>query len=258
MQVISYKDVRKTYRVGAEEIRAIESVTFGVQEYEFATLVGPSGCGKTTLLRITSGLLPLTGGTVIVQGKEVKGPTLNTGLVFQTPVLLPWRTILDNILLPIEMLGKEKTHYQDTASGLLKIVGLSGFENKYPFQLSMGMQQRVSLARVMMYDPPVLLMDEPFSALDALTRDEMDMWLMEVWQKKKKTVLFVTHSVEESVFLGDFVVVMTPRPARISQIFRIDLPRPRNPEVRESREFSEYVASVRRSLSASKGVEMTS
>jgi NitT/TauT family transport system ATP-binding protein len=210
--------------------------------------VGRSGCGKSTLLKITSGLLPATAGAVRVGGAPVKGPLTNIGFVFQAPVLLAWRRALDNVLLQIEARGMDVAAYRRRALDLLELTGLKGFENKYPNELSGGMQQRVSISRALIHDPPLLLMDEPFGALDAITRDEMNLELLHIWQEAKKTVLFITHSIAEAVFLGDRVVVMTPRPGKVDDILTIDLPRPRATAMRDDPRFIDYVKKIRERL----------
>jgi NitT/TauT family transport system ATP-binding protein len=246
--LIEYDGVRKIYNSGNDEVVALEGVSFQVADGEFVTVVGRSGCGKSTLLKITSGLLPATAGAVRVGGAPVKGPLTNIGFVFQAPVLLAWRRALDNVLLQIEARGMDVAAYRRRALDLLELTGLKGFENKYPNELSGGMQQRVSISRALIHDPPLLLMDEPFGALDAITRDEMNLELLHIWQEAKKTVLFITHSIAEAVFLGDRVVVMTPRPGKVDDILTIDLPRPRATAMRDDPRFIEYVKKIRERL----------
>jgi NitT/TauT family transport system ATP-binding protein len=246
--LIDYEKVHKVYNSGRDEVVALEEVSFSVVEREFVTVVGRSGCGKSTLLKITAGLLSSTGGSVRVAGAPVLGPLTNIGIVFQSPVLLAWRRALDNVLLQIESRKLNVEHYRDRALKLLELSGLKGFEHKYPNELSGGMQQRVSISRALIHDPPLLLMDEPFGALDAITRDEMNLELLRIWQEAKKTVLFITHSIPEAVFLGDRVVVMTPRPGRVADIVDIDLPRPRTTMIRDEPRFISYVRQIRQSL----------
>jgi NitT/TauT family transport system ATP-binding protein len=246
--LIEYDGVRKIYNSGDDEVVALEEVTFHVFEGEFVTVVGRSGCGKSTLLKITSGLLPATAGVVRVAGALVRGPLTNIGVVFQAPVLLAWRKALDNVLLQIEARGLDVAAYRKRALELLELTGLKGFEGKYPNELSGGMQQRVSISRALIHDPPLLLMDEPFGALDAITRDEMNLELLRIWQEAKKTLLFITHSIPEAVFLGDRVVVMTPRPGQVAEIISIDLPRPRLTAVRDDPKFIGYVRKIRERL----------
>ena len=246
--LIQYERVRKIYNSGNDEVIALEEVSFGVEPEEFVTVVGRSGCGKSTLLKITAGLLPATGGEVRVAGIAVKSPLTNIGVVFQSPVLLAWRKALDNVLLQIEARGLDVDAYRQRALDLLELTGLRGFENKYPNELSGGMQQRVSISRALIHEPPLLLMDEPFGALDAITRDEMNLELLRIWSESKKTVLFITHSIPEAVFLGDRVVVMTPRPGKVADIMTIDLPRPRTTSLRDDQKFIGYVRKIRERL----------
>ncbi len=246
--LIDYQRVRKVYNSGHDEVIALEEVSFAVGEGEFITVVGRSGCGKTTLLKLTAGLLAPTAGTVHVAGIPVRGPLTNIGVVFQSPVLLAWRRTIDNVLLQIEARELKVEEYRKKALELLELTGLKGFENKYPNELSGGMQQRVSISRALIHDPPLLLMDEPFGALDAITRDEMNLELLRIWREAKKTVLFITHSIAEAVFMGDRVVVMTPRPGKISEIVKLDLPRPRTTALRDDPRFVSYVKHIRESL----------
>jgi NitT/TauT family transport system ATP-binding protein len=246
--LIEYQRVCKTYNSGSEEVIALEEVSFGVAGGEFVTVVGRSGCGKTTLLKLTSGLLAPTRGAVQVAGAKVGGPITNVGIVFQAPVLLPWRKTVDNVLLQIEARKLDTEDYKQRALELLELTGLGGFENKYPHELSGGMQQRVSISRALIHDPPLLLMDEPFGALDAITRDEMNLELLRIWSEAKKTVLFITHSIPEAVFLGDRVIVMTPRPGKVAEIMNIDLPRPRATALRDDAKFIGYVKRIRERL----------
>jgi NitT/TauT family transport system ATP-binding protein len=246
--LIDYEKVHKIYNSGKDEVVALEGVSFNVAEGEFVTVVGRSGCGKSTLLKITAGLLSSTAGSVRVAGAPVLGPLTNIGIVFQSPVLLAWRRALDNVLLQIESRKLKVEQYRERALRLLELSGLKGFEYKYPHELSGGMQQRVSISRALIHDPPLLLMDEPFGALDAITRDEMNLELLRIWQQAKKTVLFITHSIPEAVFLGDRVVVMTPRPGRVAAIVDIELPRPRTTMIRDEPRFISYVRQIRQSL----------
>ena len=224
---------------------AIAEVSLGVRENEFVTLVGPSGCGKSTLLKLVSGLIPVTGGTIHVREQLVREPFSDVGFVFQHPVLLPWRTVLGNILFSIEMLGKKEEEFVNQARDLIKLAGLEGFENKYPRELSGGMQQRVAICRALIHDPSLLLMDEPFGALDAMTREEMSFELLRIWEERRKTILFVTHSIPEAILLADRVVVMTPRPGKIERIFEINLPRPRVYEMEFNERFKALNSEIR-------------
>src|SRR5437879_1152486 len=211
-----------TYEAQSGPVEALRDIPFAVGRGEFVALVGPSGCGKSTLLRIVAGLRPPTAGDVTVNGSPVTRPIAQVGMVFQAPVLLKWRTVLDNVLLPAELAGLEAKRYRDRAHELLQLVGLGGFEAKLPRELSGGMQQRASLCRALLLDPPLLLMDEPFGALDAMTRDEMNLELLRVWGQgsgeERKTIVFVTHSIPEAVFLADRVIVMTSRPGRLGRV----------------------------------------
>lgn len=238
-------DKRYATQSGAE-IVALSNVTFDVHDGEFVTVVGPSGCGKSTLLRILAGILRKTGGDATLAGRAVDGPSREVGVVFQAPVLLAWRTVLQNVLLPIHIQKRADRDYGARARVLLRTMGLEGFEDKYPGELSGGMQQRVGIARALIHDPAVLLMDEPFGALDAMTREAMNLELLRVWTEARKTVMLVTHSIAEAVFLADRVIVMSPRPGRISEIVAVDLPRPRELPMMNTPEFGAYVASIRR------------
>lgn len=246
--VIEYDKVRKIYNSGRDELVALQEVSFAVAAGEFVTVVGRSGCGKTTLLKLTAGLLQPSGGAVRVAGAPVKGPLTNVGIVFQSPVLLAWRKAIDNVLLQVEARKLGVEGYRRRAVELLELTGLQGFEERYPSELSGGMQQRVSISRALIHDPPLLLMDEPFGALDAITRDEMNLELLRIWQEAKKTVLFITHSIPEAVFLGDRVIVMTPRPGKVAEIIDIDLPRPRTTAIRDDPRFISYVKRIRQRL----------
>jgi NitT/TauT family transport system ATP-binding protein len=239
----------KTYAThGGEPVHALEDVSLAIGDGEFVSLVGPSGCGKTTLLMILAGLVGRSGGEVRFEGVDVTEPRTEIGLVFQRPVLLPWRTVLDNTLLPAEVLGLGRERLRPRALELLEMVGLAGFEGKYPAELSGGMQQRNAITRALLQDPAVLLMDEPFGALDAMTRDRMSLELQRIWEVSGKTVVFVTHSIQEAVFLSDRVVVMTARPGRIAEVLRVELPRPRTLEIAASPEYNSYVLHIRKRL----------
>jgi NitT/TauT family transport system ATP-binding protein len=222
-----------------DRIKAIEDISFNIHSGEFISILGPSGCGKSTLLRIIAGLLKPTGGRVSVGGSPVLGPIKGIGFVFQRPVLFDWYKVLANILAPVELAGLRKRDYVDKAYELIRLVKLEGFEDKYPKELSGGMQQRVSIARALILDPEILFMDEPFGALDALTRDQLNLELLKIWSEKRKTILFVTHNIPEAVLLGDRVVVFSERPGTIKAIIPIDLPRPRTIEVKKDKKFGE-------------------
>jgi NitT/TauT family transport system ATP-binding protein len=245
--MIVVQGVNKTYLTrGGETIEALSDVSLSVADGSFATIVGPSGCGKSTLLRILAGTLQPTAGALSLQGQPVVKPSANVGMVFQSPVLLPWRTVLDNLLLPIEVLGRPRRDYEPKAHDYLRLVGLDGYAQKYPNELSGGMQQRVGIGRALIHDPAVLLMDEPFGALDAMTREFMNLELLRLWRESRKTVVLVTHSIPESVFLADRVVVMSPRPGRIVETIEVDLPRPRTLEMINSEIFGHYTNRIRR------------
>jgi NitT/TauT family transport system ATP-binding protein len=233
------------YRTRRGEIQAIRSVSMEVGYREFATILGPSGCGKSTLLMAVGGLLPVTEGRIEVAGEVVTGPRRDTGIIFQSPVLMPWRTVLGNVLFPVETLGLDRRTYRKRALELLGRAGLGDFMDNYPRELSGGMRQRVSLCRALVHNPSLLLMDEPFSALDALTRDDMNQELLRIWDEYHKTVLFVTHSLREAVFLSDRVYVMSARPALISKVVEIRLPRPRELRIQETVDFNRYVGELR-------------
>ena len=247
--IIELDQVGMVYETGSGSVEALRDITLTVREGEFISLVGPSGCGKSTLLRVTAGLRPMTSGSVVVDGVSVTKPIQKVGMVFQSAVLLKWRSILDNVLLPAELAGLNPRKYRDRARELLELVGLGDFTKKSPNELSGGMQQRAALCRALLLDPPLLLMDEPFGALDAMTRDDMNLELLRVWgetggQEGRKTILFVTHSIPEAVFLADRVVVMSPRPGRIAEIVDVDLPRPRSMETRAMPEFGKLTLDI--------------
>jgi NitT/TauT family transport system ATP-binding protein len=245
--LLSIKNLNKTFETRDGELVALGSVSFDVYPGEFVSIVGPSGCGKTTLLKIIAGLIPKSEGEITVD-KERFDPSREVGFVFQKALLLNWRKVLDNVLLPIEILKLDKRKHVAKAMDLLELVGLKGFENAYPNELSGGMQQRVSLARALIHDPKLILMDEPFGALDAITREKMNLELQRIWSESKKTVLFITHEINEAVFLSDRVVVLSARPSRMVGSMDIEFPRPRNLEVRTSVKFGEHAADVYRML----------
>lgn len=239
-------NVGKTFFTKSGSVDALGGVTFDVAPHEFVSVIGPSGCGKSTLLRIISGLIPPSEGEVFAHGKPVDGPNPDVGIVFQNPVLLPWRTILRNIELQVEVRHLPYTDYRKRALDLLKMVGLEGFEDNYPNQLSGGMQQRVSICRALIHDPPLLLMDEPFGALDALTREQMNLELQRVWLETQKTVLFITHSIPEAVFLSDRVIVSSPRPGKIKEVISVSIPRPRTLQSMQMPEFFHALGQARK------------
>jgi NitT/TauT family transport system ATP-binding protein len=220
--------VAKTYRTADGPVESLKPLTFEIRDGEFMAIVGPSGCGKSTLLKMVAGLLPASAGTIAIDGKPVDGPPDDVGIVFQSPVLLAWRSVLENVMLQIQMRRLPRDLYLPRARDLLRLVGLHEFERKYPWQLSGGMQQRASICRALVHDPQVLLMDEPFGALDAMTREKMNLELQRIWFETKKTVLFITHSIPEAVFLADRILVMTERPGEIAAIYDVPLARPRS------------------------------
>jgi NitT/TauT family transport system ATP-binding protein len=246
LALIDVRDVVKTFRTrSGGDVAALSTIALSVGEREFACIVGPSGCGKSTLLRILAGLVTPSAGVVHIGAAPVDGPRRDIGMVFQDAVLLPWRTVLHNVLLPADVIGLERQAAADRASQLLGLVGLTGFADKYPGELSGGMRQRVAIARALMHDPVILLMDEPFGALDAMTRERMNLELLHIWQASRKTVVLVTHSIEEAVFLADRVIVMSPRPGQIRDVLPVGLPRPRTSETRSDPEFLRLVATIR-------------
>jgi NitT/TauT family transport system ATP-binding protein len=244
--LIAVSNLEKTYRTkGRTLVRALGGVTVDIDDGEFVTIVGQSGCGKTTFLKILAGLLTRSAGSVLLRGRSVDGPSRDIGIVFQDPVLLPWRTVLDNVMLPVQVLRLDWSASRARALGLIELVGLGGFEDKYPHELSGGMRQRVALARALVHDPSLLLMDEPFGALDAMTRECMNLELLRIWREAGKTVVFITHSIPEAVFLADRVIVMSARPGRIVDIVSVDLPRPRDLDMMASDEFGVYTRKIR-------------
>jgi len=248
--LIAVRDVSRVFTSGGTTVTALDHVGFEVQAGNFVSIVGPSGCGKSTLLKIVSGLLAPSSGTVTVHGEPVRAPLENVGMVFQAPILLKWRSVIGNILLPVEFARLDIPSHTERTRALIKLVGLEGFDEMYPHQLSGGMQQRVSLCRALVTDPQLLLMDEPFGALDAMTRDELDMELLRIWEERKKTVLFVTHSIQEAVFLSDVVFVMSARPGRLLEQIAINLPRPRSMEMMTDQKFGGYALKIRALLAA--------
>lgn len=233
MSLVEIRDVSYTYP-GPQGVQALTDLSFDIQENEFVSLIGPSGCGKSTFLRLVSDLLPVTRGSILIDGQPagVARRKREIGFVFQEPALMPWRNSARNVRLPLEILGRSDEGGK--ARDLLSLVGLRDFENKRPDQLSGGMRQRVSIARALTYDPSLLLMDEPFGALDQITRDEMNQELLNVWSQRQSTVIFVTHSIAEAIYLSDRVVVLSPRPGRITEIIDVPLARPRDPAMKRT------------------------
>jgi NitT/TauT family transport system ATP-binding protein len=237
---IDIRDLRHSFQRAGMVTHALDGVDLEVRTGELVSIVGPSGCGKSTLLRIVAGLLPFSAGVVQVGGRDVAGPQTDLGIVFQSPVLLDWRNVLDNVLIQLELRGLDVDQYRDRARQLLADVGLGDFQDRRPRELSGGMRQRVAIVRALIHDPTLLMMDEPFGALDALTREQMRIDLEKLWLQQRHTLLFVTHGISEAVALADRVVVMTPRPGRIEKVIAIDLPRPRNKAVVAGSRFTEY------------------
>jgi len=243
--LIRARGVAKSYRTADGDVESLRPLEFEVREGEFVSVVGPSGCGKSTLLKLIAGLLPATRGSIEIGGVAVDGPPPGIGIVFQNHVLLPWRTVLANILLQAEVRRLPREASLARARELVTMVGLAGFENKFPWQLSGGMQQRASICRALVHDPSILLMDEPFGALDAMTREKMNLELQRIWATAKKTVLLITHSIPESIFLSDRVLVMSERPGSIAAIYTIALPRPRTLAMMGSSKFAVLAQAIR-------------
>jgi NitT/TauT family transport system ATP-binding protein len=247
-KTIELEELHKTYVTRDDQIVALAGITFSVFSHEFVSVLGPSGCGKTTVLKIIAGLVSASSGNLRVDGTPISGPQRKIGIVFQVPALMRWRTALQNILLPAEILGLDMAAARARALELLRLVGLEEFSSKYPRQLSGGMQQRVAIARALIHDPSILLLDEPFSALDIMTRNQLNAELLRIWSERRKTSLLVTHSIPEAVFLSDRVVVLGQRPAKVLEIVPVTLPRPRAPELRVSPEFMQVVDHIGRRI----------
>jgi NitT/TauT family transport system ATP-binding protein len=254
--LVAVESVTKVFpTLAGDTTVALDDVSLAIAADEFVTVVGPSGCGKSTLLKLIAGIVEPTRGRVVVRGRPRAGPRRDIGMVFQSPVLMPWRSVLDNVLFPVEMLRLPVREYRAEAQRLLDLVGLSGFERSYPRELSGGMQQRVSICRALIYDPQLLLMDEPFGALDALTREEIGLQLLRVWQERRKTVVFVTHSIPEAVLLADRVVVLAARPGRVVRTIEVKLPRPRTLEMETWAEFGGYAAAIREGIAPARAAD---
>jgi NitT/TauT family transport system ATP-binding protein len=246
---IRVSGLNKTFGGGHDGVLALKDIDCRIEQGSFVTIVGPSGCGKSTLLRILAGLLDYEVGQVVLDGQPIQGTRRDVGVVFQSSILLPWRTILENVMLPADVLGLDRKKARERAMELLHMVRLDGFEHKLPRQLSGGMQQRASIARALLHDPKILLMDEPFGALDAMTRERMNLELQRIWMESGKTVVLITHSIPEAVFLGDAVFVMSPRPGTLEQVIRIDLPRPRSMDVMGHPQFTAAAGAIRERFS---------
>jgi NitT/TauT family transport system ATP-binding protein len=246
--------VQKVYRTRGADFLAISEATFDVEAGELVSLVGPSGCGKTTLLKVLAGLHPFDSGEVKIGNKaQPFDPSRDIGMVFQQPLLLKWRRVIDNVLLPAEILGLPMAESRERARNLLALVGLQGAEDKYPYQLSGGMQQRAAIARAFIHDPRLILMDEPFGALDALTREQMNLEMLRIWRESGKTIIFVTHSIQEAVFLASHCAVLTAGPARMAEYFPIELPFPRALPIKTTDEFGAYARRIYASLGLGTG-----
>jgi len=246
--VVEVRSVSKVYASERGPVNALQKFSMTVEEGDFVAIVGPSGCGKTTLLWGLTGLHPFTGGEALMLGTPMQRPRKDIGIIFQQANLLPWRTLLQNIMFPLEIMREDLSNYRERVKGLIASVQLDGFENHFPRELSGGMQQRASIARALSFDPKILLMDEPFGALDAYTRDEMDTLILGIWKQTRKTIAFVTHRIEEAVYLANTVYVMTPRPGTNSAVFQIDLPRPRPEGITMDRKYFEIVAEIKRKI----------
>ncbi len=247
MSKICIKNLEKVFYSDEKATTALRGLSFEIKEGEFFGIVGPSGCGKTTLLNLIGGLEQPTHGDILINGSEVKGPGFDRGMLFQEGALLPWRTAIKNIEFGLEIKGVDTKEKEEIANDYLRLVGLEGFENSYPFELSGGMMQRVALARVLTFNPDILLMDEPFASVDALTRERLQNVLLRIWGEMKKTIVFVTHSIEEVIYLSDRIAVMSARPGRVKEVVRITLPRPRE-ETRTSPEFAELRENIWKTL----------
>lgn len=241
MPKLEAQHVGMTFEARNRVVTALRDVSFSIDDGEFVSIVGPSGCGKTTFLRMVAGLLPPTSGRILLDGKPSDRPGRDRGFVFQNDGLFPWRTVIDNVGFGLQLLGTAKLKRDETSRRYIALVGLSGFERSYPFELSGGMRQRVNLARALAIDPQVLLMDEPFAALDAQTREGMQAELLRIWGEQRKTVLFITHQIDEAVYLSDRVIVMSGRPGQVSETIPVSFPRPRSLSLKRSGEFGELV-----------------
>jgi NitT/TauT family transport system ATP-binding protein len=250
---IKVQRVRKVYQTGKDAVEAVSDVSFTAEQGEFVAILGPSGCGKSTLLMMCAGLESITSGRIVVDDASITRPQSNVGIMFQDSTLLPWKTVIDNILFPVRIQKRPLAEHRERAQELIRMTGLSGFEEKKPHQLSGGMRQRVAICRALVTDPDILLMDEPFSALDAMTRDEMNDALVDIWDHYPKTGLFVTHSIREAVYLADRVLVMTRRPATVVEDIRVPFGRPRDRSIGEKAEFNELCAHLRNLIDRREG-----
>jgi NitT/TauT family transport system ATP-binding protein len=246
--VLDVQNVSKIYASERGPVNALQNYSMAVEEGDFVAIVGPSGCGKTTLLWGLTGLHPFSAGRAMILDRPVEKPRKEVGIIFQQANLLPWRTLMQNIIFPLEIMKENIAEHRERVQSLIRSVQLDGFENHYPRELSGGMQQRASIVRALSFDPKVLLMDEPFGALDAYTRDEMDALILDIWKTTRKTIAFVTHRIEEAVYLANTVYVMTPRPGTNSAVFHIDLPRPRPEDVTMQSRYFEIVSDIKRKI----------
>lgn len=244
--VLSVQDLAVVYQASQGPRTAVENLSLQVAPGEFVSILGPSGCGKSTMLNVVGGLLPPTRGQVLVSGERIRGPRADVGVVFQKPTLLPWQTVEQNVMIPIMALGRNLADYKGRCQQLLKLVGLQDYARNYPNELSGGMQQRVGIARALIHDPSLLMMDEPFAALDAMTRERMSLELQDIWSSSGKTVLFITHSIPEAVFLSDRILVMSSSPGRIIREITVDISRPRSMEAMATPEFALLCGEIRK------------
>lgn len=242
---VQIDQVTKWYPTTGEPVHAVDNISLDLGAAEFVSILGPSGCGKSTLLLMIAGLIPITAGTITIGSQAVDGPYTDLGIVFQDPVLLDWLDVMGNIMLQAKMRKLDLASSREHARELIDLVGLAEFEERKPYELSGGMRQRVAICRALLHEPPLLLMDEPFGALDALTRDQLNLELLEIWERNRQLVVFVTHSIAEAVFLSDRVFVMSARPGQIEEVIEIDLPRPRPLSIRETPEFAKYASRIR-------------
>ena len=244
-RLIEIRQLAKTYRTRDGDVPSLRPLDLEIGDGEFVSVVGPSGCGKSTLLKLVGGLIPPSQGEIRIEGRPVNEPPADVGVVFQSPVLLAWRTVLRNVMLPVEVRRLDRAVHLERAQKLLKTAGLEGFENKYPWQLSGGMQQRTAICRALVHDPKIVLMDEPFGALDAMTRERMNLELHRIHRETGKTILLITHSIPEAVFLADRVVVMTERPGAIAAIYDVPLAKPRTLETMADPAFAVLIQTIR-------------
>lgn len=247
---VTIENVSMSFSRAGHTVDALDGINLDIKAGEFLSVVGPSGCGKSTLLKLITGLRAPVGGRIIINDRAVNGPRSDVGIVFQNPVLLPWRTTLENVMLPVDILRLDKGKYEAKAHELLKLVGIENFADAYPQELSGGMQQRAAIGRALVYDAPILIMDEPFGALDAMTREQMNLEVQRIWEASGKTVIFITHSIPEAVFLADRVALMSPRPGRILHTIDIDISRSRNLDDMATPAFGAYVREIRAALGA--------